>query len=282
MILCPPPYRMVLPLVTSVLTESDFQPGLAGIWIEGEIPTKGWFIKLAASVFLIAGLLILMLCVMHAVFFMLIMNEFGSLDEFCRWTELLGWKGTSPMRLLTIGLVSTIMGYMCYLFEVCEWRMFVILIVLCVVIFMSCHFIISSVMWNFYQAKYDVARGWRLADQTVHPDAEDPLLTQYQLWIEPFVVFIGGYLMFAWDVVCKKKKKTDPPAKKKLSKELSNRTKTAKSAKGDELTFAGNPIRESMEFSRKSEEDSTSARLGERASTSRAGATAVKKQSAVN
>ena len=75
---------------------------------------------LVCSLLVMLGMVSLLMSLISSSFFIMMINEFNSLDEYAFWIEDIGWRSTLPMRLFIFGMWAStfaIVSYYHYLFK---------------------------------------------------------------------------------------------------------------------------------------------------------------------
>ena len=184
---------MILPMLIVVSGDATQAGGFDGEWITepdaslGQVagPTTGWYFKAVVATLLSSSLVLCVSCVVHSVFYLIMMNSFVSLDEVTCWLDEIGWKATSPLRMFVLGTLMFIAAAIIYLCKIFELRISVLALAIAwLVCFCFPHYVLASVTASFYRARYKVSRGWRIADKVTV--VEDPSPTSYELYLKPF------------------------------------------------------------------------------------------------
>ncbi len=90
--------------------------------------------------------LFMLMSVVHSVFYIIIMNEYNSMDEFMCWIELIGWKATFPMQMFMIGMFTAIVAICVFIFGTSDFMISISIVATLVIIYCICHVVLASVL----------------------------------------------------------------------------------------------------------------------------------------
>jgi hypothetical protein len=121
-------------------------------------------LQLCFGTIVAAAVVMLTTAVAHAVYMLLMVSEFGCVDEIACWLQKIGRMQTLPARLFMAGLLLFMASCalsMVAIFPAASDYGTILVVVL--VVHAICHSMLSKITASFYEAIHEVNQGWRVS-----------------------------------------------------------------------------------------------------------------------
>jgi hypothetical protein len=120
---------------------------------------------LALGILFIVATTIQLSSLVHAIFYLTMISEFGSLDEMVCWLDSLGSRQALPAQLFILGLIVSIMSVLPLMFAIFPSDKAGIIITCSTVTFGIGHISVLRALQDYYDAVHKVSNGWRLSQR---------------------------------------------------------------------------------------------------------------------